>query len=92
MRRDGFEPEDYADDFFDVWPENWPATVVFLDIANQWRTDMTGPSALDYGVLFRRLDRLKLSDDDDWEQMFQDVRQLERGALAEIRKKTGTPQ
>ena len=91
MKAGGFTPEDYADDYFEVWPENWPAVEVFFDIANQWRSDMAGPSALDYNVLFRRLDRLKLSED-EWEQMFQDVRQLERGALAEIRKKTGTPQ
>ncbi len=90
MRKAGFEPADYEDDFFDVWPENWPACCLFLDIGNQWRTDMRGPVAFDYGVLFQRMDRMNLSDD-EYEQMFQEFRGIERGALAEIHKKTTTP-
>lgn len=85
MRRAGFEPEDYADDAYEVWPENWPAVRLFLSIRSQWLPSMGKPTALNYVVLFHRMDRLKLSDD-DYEQMFTDVQAVESGALDEIHK------
>ena len=86
MRRDGFEPEDYDAGAFEVWPENWPAFLLYDSICNQWRTGgMGGPIALDYGVLFHRMDRMKLSDD-DYEQMFQDIKAIESGALSVYQK------
>jgi hypothetical protein len=87
MRLAGFAPEDYADDFFEVWPENWDAAMLFASIANQWRVGMAGPIALDYGVLFARMDRLRVPDD-EYEQLFSDVRELEAAALQVFKKKT----
>ena len=86
MRAAGFEPEDYADDFLEVWPENWPASALFRSIRNQWRVGMGGAFALDYGVLFHRMDRLHL-DPDDYEQMFSDIQVIESAALPVINKK-----
>lgn len=76
----GFAPEDYADDFVECWPEHWAAFRVFSDIANQWRIGPGGLIALDYTVLFHRMDRLDLTPD-DYEQMFDDVREMETAAL-----------
>jgi hypothetical protein len=87
MRLAGFEPEDYVDDVFEVWPENWDAALLFSSIGNQWRTGMAGPVSLDYGVLFTRMDRLKVPDD-EYEQLFSDVRELEASALQVFKKKT----
>lgn len=80
IRAAGFAPEDYEDDYFDVWPENWPAVRLFISIGNQWRGGNGLPIALDYGVLFHRLDRMRLSED-EYEQMFRDVKALEAGAI-----------
>lgn len=77
----GFVPEDYADDFVECWPENWPAFCVFSSISNQWRVGMGGVTSLDYGVLFMRMDRLRLGDD-EYEHMFDDVKELEAAALS----------
>lgn len=86
IRSLGFEPEDYADDYVDCWPENWPAFRVFESVANQWRCSAGGVISLDYGPLFHRMDRLKLSED-DFEEMFNDVRHLESAALSVLQRK-----
>lgn len=51
----------------------------------QWRIGMSGPVGLDYGVLFRILDRLNLSPD-DYDEMFADVRVMESAALEAVRE------
>jgi len=42
--------------------------------------------ALDYAVLYARMDRLRLSDD-DWEDLFQDVSVIEAAAIKAINAK-----
>lgn len=85
MAASGFTPEDYALDDVEVWPENWAAWSAFCDVSGQWRMSaMGGAIALDYGPVFTRLDRLRLSAD-DWEAMFQDVRVIEAAALEQMR-------
>ena len=54
-------------------------------MSGQWRTSMSGREALDYTPLFMRMDRLGLADD-DWNDLFADVRILEAAALAAMRK------
>jgi hypothetical protein len=81
----GFTPEDYADDYVECWPENWSAFRVFSSVASQWRFSMGGVAALDYSVLFLRMEKLRLPDD-EWEQMFSDVKELEAGALSVFRR------
>lgn len=90
MRRAGFAPEDYAHDFVEVWPEIWPAARLFSSISNQWRTTGVGmgasvATALDYTVLFHRMDRLNLTDE-EYEQMFSDVQAMESAALPVVNK------
>jgi hypothetical protein len=51
-------------------------------IGNQWRVGaMGGVVSLDYSVLFHRMDRMKLPDD-EYEQLFEDVKSLEAAALS----------
>jgi hypothetical protein len=72
----------------EIWPENWPAWVLFNRMSTQWRVGMGGASGLDYNVLFRFLDRMRLSDS-DYDQMLADISVLEDTALSEIH--SGTP-
>lgn len=72
----------------EVWPECWPAWALFDQrMSTQWRVAMGGAIGLDYNVLFRFLDRMRL-DDDDYEQMLDDISVLEHAALAEMHKST----
>ena len=83
----GFTAADYEDEEpAEVWPENMPAIQLFSSIATQWRVGMNGPSGLDYNVLFSRMDRMKLADQDyDW--LFSDIRVIESEALSIINRK-----
>lgn len=67
----------------EVWPENWPAWVLFCEMSGQWRSGFNGPTALDYTALFMRMDRLGLADP-DWQDLFADVRTLESAALTQM--------
>lgn len=83
----GFVPADYETGEFEVWPENMPAINLFSTISTQWRMGgMGGASGLDYNVLFARMDRLKLSEQ-DYEWMFDDIRAIEAEALSNINRK-----
>ena len=65
----------------EVWPENMPAINLFTSISTQWRYGgMGGATGLDYNVLFKRLDRMNLSEQ-DYEWMFDDIRTIEAEAL-----------
>lgn len=85
MAAAGFVPADYETDDVEVWPENWPAWQLFIEVSGQWRMSMNGPVALDYVPLFARMDRMRLADA-EWQHLFEDVRVIEAAALAEIRK------
>lgn len=83
----GFTRADFeAEDPTEVWPENMPAINLFSGISTQWRVGMNGPTGLDYNVLFARMERLHLSDQDH-EWMFDDIRTIEAEALATINRK-----
>lgn len=51
---------------------------IFRQCCTQWRNNATG---LDYNVVFRLLDR---NAGDDWDEIFDDIRILESGALEAI--------
>lgn len=73
----------------EVWPENWPAFTIFVRIRTQWAVGFAGPTGLRYESLYPLLDR-EAADPEAWQQLFDDVRELESGALdafAEQRKK-----
>jgi hypothetical protein len=83
MEAFGFTPEDYAETV-ELWPENWPAWCLFVDIQTQWRTSgMGGPSGLDYGPLFKLMEHQGLTGK-EWREMFDDIRALESAALDQI--------
>lgn len=80
----GFKPSDFGD--FEVWPDNMPAINLFSSISTQWRTSMGGMIGIDYNVLFPRMDRMNLSDQ-DYEWLFDDIRVIESEALSAINRK-----
>jgi len=69
----------------EVWPENWQTVDLFISIATQWRTGMSGPTGLDYNVLFRILDSMGLPQD-EWNRSFDDIRIMESSALEAMRQ------
>lgn len=80
----GLMPEDFDEDPAEVWPENWPSWRLWTEVCNQWRTSMGGIFALDYSVLFARMERMRL-DDMEWERLFHDIRVIEGAALAAMK-------
>jgi len=64
----------------DVWPDNLPAVNVFVAMATQWRTGMSGPVGLDYSALPAVL-RLTGAPRGTWPQTFEDIRVMEAEAL-----------
>lgn len=82
----GFTAADYEIDPVDLWPENETAINLFTSISTQWITSMSGHVGLNYLVLFARMDRMKLSDQ-EYEWLFDDVRVIEAEALKIINKK-----
>lgn len=80
MRGSGWRPEDFAPPSVDVWPENGPPLDLFRRIATQWRAGGGGPFGLDYTVVYRELDRLKLAPEAE-EEMMAAIRVIEAAAL-----------
>jgi hypothetical protein len=80
----GFTQADY-EETAEVWPENWPAFVIFSTMQSQWDVGMGGPAGLKYQVLFEIMDRKGLANDDWWE-MFADIQSMEAAALKEMNK------
>lgn len=86
MERSGFTPEDFASEPVDVLPDNEPVFLLFEELGTQWRMGMNGPTGLDYSVMFHKMDRMRLSDD-DYRLMEMDIRVLESHALAAMHRK-----
>ena len=80
----GLTQDDYAETV-EVWPENWPAFVLFSTMQSQWDAGIGGPTCLKYQVLFEIMDRKGLTNDDWWE-MFADIQHMEAAALKEMNK------
>lgn len=79
-------PEDYADEWtVEVWPENVEAINLFCKISSQWRVGPGGPYGLDYNVLYQKMDRMGLTPE-RYEELEDEIRTLEDGALEEMRK------
>lgn len=77
----GFSDDDYSDDdAIRVWGDNWPTFSVFERLSTQWRTGMSGPTGLDYGVI---PDVLRFSGvpETDWPDLFAGIRIMEDAAL-----------
>jgi hypothetical protein len=76
----GLTAEDFERDVIEVWPENQRAYFLFAELQTQWRAGAAGPTGLDYNVLFTKLDRMKLADEEA-EQLEGDIRVMEHEAL-----------
>lgn len=63
-----------------MWPENWQAFTLFVQLRTQWAIGFGGPTGLRYEALYPILDR-ESTDAEHWQQLFADVRELETGAL-----------
>ena len=42
---------DIPDEEYEVWPDNWPAFLLFEAMSTQWRVGMGGATGLDYNAL-----------------------------------------
>lgn len=42
---------DIPDDEYEVWPDNWPAFLLFEAMSTQWRVGMGGAVGLDYNAI-----------------------------------------
>jgi len=76
-----------ASQVYEVWPENMPAINLFSTLSSQLIFGPGGATGLNYMPLFARMDRLKLSEQ-DYEQLFDDIRVIESEALSIMNKKT----
>lgn len=75
----------FAPQEVELWPENWRAWALFSEMGGQWRmSSMGGPMSLDYTPLFMRMNRMGLTDD-EFDDLFVDVRVLESAALEQMR-------
>jgi hypothetical protein len=76
----GLTLADFEGEAVEVWPENQRAYFLFLDLQTQWRVGMGGATGLDYLVLFAKLDRMKLTDEEA-DELEGDIRVMEHEAL-----------
>lgn len=65
---------------FDVWPDNWPAFLVFEAMATQWRDGVNGRTGLDYACLPQVMDLVGIEQAQRG-GVFEDVRVMEGAAL-----------
>lgn len=82
----GLKASDYAHEAVEVWPENWQTFELFSQMQTQWRVGMAGPTGLDYNVLFHKMDRMRLGDE-DYESLEEGIRTMEFAALEAMNTK-----
>ena len=63
---------------FEVWPENWQALEMWLQVCTQWRVGMNGAVGLDYNVLKWLFE---LYDVKDQRSLFEDLQIMETAFL-----------
>lgn len=79
----GLTAADFPEQITEVWPDNWPAVMVFDGMATQWRVGASGATGLDYAALPFVMRTLKVPPGDR-AQVFDDVRVMESAALAKM--------
>lgn len=70
----------------ELWAINEPSFVVFDSLSTQWRVGMNGPTGLDYAAVPPVLDLLGIKGRKRRRDVFEDLRVLEREALATMRE------
>lgn len=69
-----------------MWPDNWPAFLIFQSMGTQWRSGVGGVTGLDYNVLPWLM---KINGVKDEAAALNDIRIMERAALAKIHEEQG---
>lgn len=81
----GLTADDYEELIVEVWPDIWPAFLVFQAASTQWRTGMAGVTGLDYNVLPWLM---RIHDVQDEATALSDIRIMERTALKIMHKES----
>jgi len=69
----------------EVWPENWAIFNLFCRLQTQWNVGVSGPTGLRYEAAYPLLDKLA-ANDGEWQELFDDLRQMELAALEQMSK------
>ncbi|ANN80606.1 DUF1799 domain-containing protein [Bordetella flabilis] len=77
--------EDYPRPVVELWPDSELPFSVFARNHTQWRMGFSGPVGLDYAVIYRDLDRLRLTED-EYDEAMDAIRVIERAALEYFHK------
>lgn len=75
-----------ANDIVEVWPDNWGASLLFVDLMTQWRMGMAGAIGLDYTAIPVVMD-LRDVPAEERNSLFDDIRVMESAALEAMRSK-----
>lgn len=86
MRAGGFEPEDFAEDDVEVWPENRAAFELFCQMQTQWNVGFSGHTGLQYLVLFALMARMGITGSEQ-DLLFEDIQVMELAALQAMHTK-----
>lgn len=81
----GLTPDDMLVEV-EIWPDFVASVNLFYSLRTQWRMGAAGAIGLDYNVLYMKMDRMNLTQE-QYEQLEYDIRVLEIAALKEINKK-----
>ena len=71
---------DIPDEEYEVWPDNWPAFLLFEAMSTQWRVGMGGAVGLDYNAIKLVASMIGLKRE-ELTQAFPDLRMMEAEAL-----------
>lgn len=71
---------DIPDEEYEVWPDNWPAFLLFEAMSTQWRVGMGGAVGLDYNAIKPVASMIGLKRD-ELAIAFPDLRMMEAEAL-----------
>ena len=80
----GLTLEDVAMEPVEIWPENETAFHLFSALGTQWRVGMSGATGMDFGVVYHKMDRMKLTDA-EFDDLEQAIQTMEREALKVMR-------
>jgi hypothetical protein len=73
-----------AADVVEVWPDNWPAVRLFVDLTTQWRVSMGVRIGVDYAAIIPVM-TLRGIEESKRSALFDDIRVMEAAALESIR-------
>lgn len=81
----GFSVGDLLEEEIEIWPDAWPAFLLFEAMSTQWRVGMGGAIGLDYQALPVVAKYLEVAEE-DMPLAFNDIRLMESEALSNMAK------